>query len=117
MKTNNKIWNNVIKQQRTIINRATELFKSWQAAKDFKTTSSPSYQYTFCNKWSKPSLEKFKCNVDASFSPLNNKVGIALCIGDEHGVFVLTKIEQFSPICDVRVDKTLCLLLTLILGS
>lgn len=32
---------------------------------------------------------------------------INVCIIDEHGAFILSKIEWFSSICDVRVGEAL----------
>ncbi|PNX64632.1 cytochrome p450, partial [Trifolium pratense] len=54
-------------------------------------------------KWKKSANERVKCNIDASFSSLNNRVGIGVCIRDEKDAFVVAKLDQFSPICDVRV--------------
>ncbi|XP_045794003.1 uncharacterized protein LOC123888879 [Trifolium pratense] len=51
-----------------------------------------------------------KCNIDASFSSLNNRVGIGVCIRDEFGAYVLAKYEQFTPLCDVRFGEALGLL-------
>jgi hypothetical protein len=45
------------------------------------------------SKWIKPSLGRYKCNIDASFSPSLNKVGMCICIRDEIGSFVLAKTE------------------------
>jgi hypothetical protein len=41
-------------------------------------------------QWTKPALERMKCNIDASFSSYLNKVGIGLCIRVLNGCFVLT---------------------------
>jgi ribonuclease HI len=51
-------------------------------------------------------LGRYKCNIDASFSPALNKVGIGTCIRDYQGSFVLAKMEWFSPICDVEMGET-----------
>jgi len=61
----------------------------------------------------KPNTGRVKCNIDASFCELSNRVGIGVCIRDENGTFVLAKIEWFSPICEVHVAETLGLLSTL----
>lgn len=93
MERNNKIWNNVIELQEMVLNRGTELFQSCQTAKNFKITLSPSYLATSFNKLSQPSTCRFKCNMDVSFSSLNNKVKINVCIIDEHGAFVYLKLS------------------------
>lgn len=43
--------------------------------------------------WQNPSLGRYKCNVDVSFSHALNIVGFVMCIRDEEGHFVLAKIE------------------------
>jgi len=61
-------------------------------------------------KWTKPSLDRYKCNVDASFSEPLDMVGIGICIRDEEGAFVLAWTEWFSPITDVDIGEALGLL-------
>ncbi|XP_045795091.1 uncharacterized protein LOC123889684 [Trifolium pratense] len=51
-----------------------------------------------------------KCNIDAAFSSLNNRVGIGVCIRDEDGAYVLAKYEQFTLLCDVKIGEALGLL-------
>ncbi|MCI35943.1 cytochrome P450, partial [Trifolium medium] len=34
-----------------------------------------------------------KCNIDASFPSNSDRVGIGMCIRDEHGAFILAKTE------------------------
>ncbi|KAK2352020.1 hypothetical protein QL285_096731 [Trifolium repens] len=45
--------------------------------------------------WSKTTLElingRYKCNIDASFSPHHNRIGIVMCIRDDEGRFILAK--------------------------
>ncbi|MCI45659.1 cytochrome P450, partial [Trifolium medium] len=43
------------------------------------------------SKWEKPARGRYKCNIDASFSPQLNRVGIGMCIRDDEGRFVLAK--------------------------
>jgi hypothetical protein len=57
------------------------------------------------SKWIKSSQGRYKCNIDASFSPALNKVGIDTCIKDDQGNFVLAKTEWFSPICNVEMGE------------
>ncbi|KEH42714.1 hypothetical protein MTR_1g074090 [Medicago truncatula] len=61
-------------------------------------------------KWIKPTEGIFKCNIDASFSHLYNRLGIRVCIRDDVGTFVLAKTEWFTPVCDVHVGETFGLL-------
>lgn len=48
-----------------------------------------------------------KCNIDVSFSSSLNKVGIALCIRDEDGSYVLAKPGWLLPFCSVEVGEAL----------
>jgi hypothetical protein len=50
-------------------------------------------------------LGRYKCNIDASFSPTLNKVGISTYIRDDQGNSVLAKTEWFSPICDTEMSE------------
>jgi len=36
-----------------------------------------------------------------------NRVGIGICVRDNDGAFVLTKIMSFCPLCFVHVGETL----------
>jgi hypothetical protein len=58
----------------------------------------------------KNNLTIYIFNIDASFSPNLNRVGICICIRDEFGVYMLAKYDQYSPICDVRIGEALSLL-------
>lgn len=50
------------------------------------------------------------CIVDASFSTHTNKVGVEICIRNEHGEFVVAKADCFTPQCEVDIGETLGLL-------
>jgi hypothetical protein len=41
--------------------------------------------------WGKQARDRYKCNIDASFSSSLNKVGIEMCVRDDVGEFVLAK--------------------------
>jgi hypothetical protein len=56
---------------------------------------------------------KFKCNIDASFSFTQNRVGIGMHIWDAEGNFVQAKTEWFSPICSVEEGEAIRLLIAL----
>ncbi|GAU41379.1 hypothetical protein TSUD_398160 [Trifolium subterraneum] len=53
---------------------------------------------------------RVKCNIDASFLANSDKVGIGICIRDEHGAFILAKTEWLNPKSEVRIGETLDLL-------
>ena len=58
----------------------------------------------------KPSPDRFKCNVDASFSQARDRVGIGVCIQDDEGRSVLAKTEWMSLLLDVGLGDALGLL-------
>ncbi|GAU50345.1 hypothetical protein TSUD_409300 [Trifolium subterraneum] len=81
----------------------------WRAVNTVRT-GVKSQQVRYESRWKKPSSGRMKCNIDASFSSLNNRVGIGVCIRDEFGAYVLAKYEQFTPLCDVRIGEAFGLL-------
>ncbi|MCI32028.1 cytochrome P450, partial [Trifolium medium] len=58
-------------------------------------------------RWEKPSRQRFKCNVDVSFSSSRNRVGLGMCIRDDDGSFVLAKTMWILPLCNVDVGEAL----------
>jgi len=52
----------------------------------------------------------YKCNVDASFIHVLNKVGIGMRIRDDEGHFVLAKSVWLPPLLDFDLGEALCLL-------
>jgi hypothetical protein len=48
-----------------------------------------------------------KCNIDASFPSNSDRVGIGMCIRDEHGAFILVKTEWFTLRSEVRIGEAL----------
>ena len=61
-------------------------------------------------KWTKPSPDRFKCNVGASFSQARNRVGIGVRTRDDECRYVLVKTEWMSPLLDVDLSEALGLL-------
>ena len=107
---NNKIWNDVVDASVFVFGRAKTMLQDWRSAKLIRGALSTHQQPARNVKWVKPSLGRFKCNVDASFSKVSNMVGIGMCIRDENGAFVPAKQVCFSPICEVHVGEILGLL-------
>jgi hypothetical protein len=54
----------------------------------------------------KPRTGRYKCNIDASFSVQQNKVGKGY-IRDDQGQFVLAKTERMSPITYTDIGEAL----------
>ena len=77
---NNKVWNNVTKTAQAICARVGSLLTSWRNAQSIRHPI-PQHPATPNDlKWIKPRPGRFKCNVDASFSQVRNRVGIGVCI-------------------------------------
>ncbi|PNY01281.1 cytochrome p450 [Trifolium pratense] len=110
---NNQVWNNISDSAQTVYERANHLITSWRNAQEFRALVDMPRQLPHQTTWIKPSIGRYKCNVDASFSYLHNKVGIGMCIRDDQGRFVKAKTEWFEPILDVEIDEAIGLLSTL----
>ncbi|GAU38127.1 hypothetical protein TSUD_318140 [Trifolium subterraneum] len=102
---NNKLWRNQTETASAVYDRACTVLTEWQSVQAEQTESINRQLQPAEIKWTKPSLGRYKCNIDASFSSELNKVGIGTCIRDDQGRFVLAKTEWFSPTCDVEMDE------------
>jgi len=65
------------------------------------------------NRWQRPLLGRYKCNIDAAFSNSLNRTGIGICIRDHNGSFVLAKTVLHPCFLPVDVGETLGLFLAL----
>jgi len=77
---NNKVWNNVTETTQAICARARSLLTSWRNAQSIRHHVPQHLATPNDLKWIKPSPDRCKCNVDASFSQAWNRVGIGVCI-------------------------------------
>jgi len=107
------MWNVVIDAQVYVVEREKVMLNDWQDAHRICDTSRAQPRQEGNVKWIKPAEGRFKCNIDASFSQLSNRVGIWVCIRDDRGTFVLAKTEWFTLVCEVHVGEALGLLSTL----
>ncbi|GAU35225.1 hypothetical protein TSUD_205010 [Trifolium subterraneum] len=107
---NNKLWRNEVESVNVMCDRGINLLTGWNHAQEMKQKQSSIQPTIAGTKWSKPSIGRYKCNIDASFSTILNKVGIGVCIRDDQGSFVLAKTEWFSPITNVDIGEALGLL-------
>jgi hypothetical protein len=57
------------------------------------------------NMWLRPSAGRFKCNIDASFSSTQNRVGIGMRIRDAGGNFVLAKLTGSHQYVQLKKAK------------
>jgi hypothetical protein len=107
---NNQIWNNVTDAQSFVFSRAVSMLQDWRAVRDAAVSSGTTTQAEVQRSWRKPMAGRVKCNIDASFPVNSNRVGIGVCIRDDHGAFISAKTEWFSPKCDVHIGEALGLL-------
>ncbi|XP_039685651.1 uncharacterized protein [Medicago truncatula] len=107
---NNKVLNNITDTAQDICARAGSLLTSWRNAQNIWHPSPQNPSTPNDLKWVKPSPGRFTCNVDASLSQAQNRVGIGVCIRDEEGCFVLAKTEWMTPLLDVELGEALGLL-------
>jgi ribonuclease HI len=107
---NNKVWENVTDTAQTVCERARHLITSWRSAQNFQSHANITQPASQQTRWSKPSIGRYKCNIDASFSHTDNKVGIGICIRDDNGRFVSARTEWIEPILDVEVGEAMGLL-------
>ncbi|WJX13206.1 hypothetical protein P8452_03622 [Trifolium repens] len=107
---NNKIWNNVIDAQNFVFSRAVNMLQEWKAVRDIASKPVSATKATVVRAWCKPMTGRVKCNIDASFPTNSNKVGIGMCIRDEHGVFILAKTEWYTPRSEVHIGEAFGLL-------
>jgi len=120
---NHTLWQQVTESNRNGVERATHLLEGWRhanikqlprttpveeaAAVTRKHGSAASSSSNKIHKWQKPRRGRLKCNIDASFSMTENKLGIGICIRNEEGRFIRAKTMWFSPVCSVDVGEAL----------
>jgi ribonuclease HI len=59
--------------------------------------------------WQKPLPGRLKCNIDAVFSTILNRVGIGICLRDDEDAYMLAKTMSLSPLVSVNVGDALAL--------
>ncbi|CAJ2643989.1 unnamed protein product [Trifolium pratense] len=102
---NNKLWRSQVETASVVFDRACTVLTNWQTAQIAPKKGINGQQQPAAAKWARPSLGRYKCNIDASFSSGLNRVGIGTCIRDDQGRFVVAKTEWFSPVCDVEMGE------------
>lgn len=60
--------------------------------------------------WIKPEANFMKCNIDVSFSTIDNSVGFGIIIRDHNGHFVKAQTIQVTPFLQVQEGKAKALL-------
>jgi hypothetical protein len=107
---NDVVWRNERTPRTAVCERGLSLITGWRNARETRERHISPQQTPQNLGWTKPSEGCLKCNVDASFSRTQNKVGIEICIRDDQGHFVLAKTAWYSPILDVDIGEALGLL-------
>jgi len=100
----------MVETTQQIGDRAVAFLNSWKTTQETRIRSSPANPQFDISKWSKPSVGRFKCNIDASFYASLNKVGFGACIRDANGNHVISRIECFTPLLDVEMGEAIRLL-------
>jgi hypothetical protein len=73
---NNKLWRNEVESVNVVCDCGINLLTGWNHAQEMKQKQSSIQPTIAGTRWSKPSIGRYKCNIDASFSTILNKVGI-----------------------------------------
>ena len=60
-------------------------------------------------RWQKPLPGHLKCNIDAVFSTVLNRVRIGMCLCDDEGAYMLAMTMSLSPLVPVNVGEALAL--------
>jgi ribonuclease HI len=115
-----KLWQQQNETNLQVFQRATHLLEEWRATQVIRSRSSTqttvphvrSIRQEEDNR-KKPAPDKYKCNIDASFSTSLNRVGLGMCLRHDDGAFVLARTEWLAPLCDIDVGEVVGLHTTL----
>jgi len=107
---NNKVWNNIVETTQQIGERANSFLSSWKNAQVMNLCNTANNTHHEITRWIKPTVGRFKCNVDTAFSTSLNKVGFGACIRDAEGNFVAGRTTSFTPSLDVDMGEATGLL-------
>jgi hypothetical protein len=102
---NNKVWDNIVDSDQAVIERAKHLITGWRNAQQLRNLANTAPTDPQQTGWVKPNSGRYKCNVDASFSLNRNKVGLRMCIRDDHGGFVAARTQWLEHILDVEIGE------------
>jgi len=117
---NLKLWQQQNESNSQVVQRETHLLDEWRATQIIRSRSHAQSNTVqvhsirqYDERWKKPASGRYKCNIDAPFSTSLNRVGLRMCLRDEAGDFVLTRMDWFSPLCDTDVGEAVKLHTTL----
>jgi len=93
-----KLWQQQIETDSQMFQHITHVLEEWRTAQRIRSSSNtqsitPQVQPLRQEEdvWKKPAPDRYKCNIDASFSTSLNKVGLGMCLRDDDGAFVLAR--------------------------
>jgi hypothetical protein len=99
---NKKVWENSVETPNQICDRACHVLEDWnmvQMHNNRSQTANGSEQQVV---WLR---RRCKCNIDASFSSTQNRVGIGMRIRDAGGNFVLAKLTGSHQYVQLKKAK------------
>jgi hypothetical protein len=71
---NNKVWNDMTNALAYVMERAKTMLQDWKATRLVRCLTCTTQRHVGNNKWSKPNVGRFKCNIDMSFSNKSMKL-------------------------------------------
>ncbi|KAJ1406846.1 Ribonuclease H-like superfamily [Sesbania bispinosa] len=89
---NEKVWEGVQRATSEVVTRAQEAFTDWNCVKscDEVGITSVVTSHNFC--WFPPQAGRVKCNVDAALFADQNGFGVGLCLRDDKGQYIKSKV-------------------------
>ncbi|KAJ1409361.1 hypothetical protein SESBI_22874 [Sesbania bispinosa] len=89
---NKKVWEGVQRATSEVVTRAQEAFTDWNCVKSCGEVGITSVvtSHNFC--WFPPQAGRVKCNVDAALFADQNGFGVGLCLRDDKGQYIKSKV-------------------------
>ncbi|KAJ1416901.1 Ribonuclease H-like superfamily [Sesbania bispinosa] len=89
---NEKVWEGVQRATSEVVTRAQEAFTDWNCVKSCGEVGITSVvtSHNFC--WFPPQAGRVKCNVDAALFADQNGFGVGLCLRDDKGQYIKSKV-------------------------
>ncbi|XP_073017389.1 uncharacterized protein [Primulina eburnea] len=86
---NDKVWNDTFNDPSTTVRLALKFLCDWLRAKQLSQEIADAHSLeSGCPDWHKPPRLAIKCNVDAAFFPVDQKIGIGCILRNENGKFL-----------------------------
>ena len=85
---NDCIWRNEVMTSVAVRDKGLNLLTGWQNAQESRNRVSVQQHRIDDTVWRKADEGHFKCNVDTVFFKESNRVGVGICVRDDHGRLV-----------------------------